>query len=979
MPCFAAQSNGIGRYVAYAKEDGLLVGDPEGNLRAEDFATRAEFLAIIVRFFELTGGENVFSDVKEEDWYAQSISAAHFCGIYEGYDDGTARPYELIKTEDAISVIGRYYNATKHKGRYSGVSSYAEAYFGYAFEKGMFDVWEYLPDPKSEITRGEIVALLYMYREENGSEECFYSGYPKLSENQIPDKITVDVMLAVNCSVYCILAEHDKGYGDWIPTPVKEKNGIKTVTVDADADKTYDIYIKAVAEDGGKTEIKSIEEVSAFAFEKGKGTEENPYNISNERQLKQIGMFPEKSFILTSDIQISGNWKPIDRFSGTLNGSGYKITGAKISGNGENVGLFSEIMGGTVRNLTVSADISAKSNVGIIAGMNSGGVIENCSVSGTVSASGNCAGGICGINSGNIRDCLSCLYSVSANTFAGGIAGCNYSVIKNCLSAAESVTSDMYAGGVSGCNNGGSISGCVAANMTVYNTMTYNSGRISTGKREWTMTNNYSYDKMLSNSARMENSTELENGKEISWEDITDINFYLEIGWNGKRWTEPEDSGFYLIIPENTAMPPIERGRTAYYPKTVSKASELVAIREDPKGYYVLTRDISLNISWKMLDSENGFSGTLDGAGHTIYNLTIRNEQGMFSKINGGTVKNLTLADVNATLVNDGGVITSYNYGYIENCRITGKINVKNAANAGGIASVNEGSISGCTVEASIKAKGNNEFLGGICAVNSQVISGSDFSGEISADGENVRIGGICGCDNKGYISEDFADVKITASGKSAVIGGICGESEESQIYKCASLGETVSNGAISGGICGLAKESAVYNCLSQQNISDAGENAAIGGICGAISGANVQNTYAAGNIEASGEGSAAGGVCGLAQDSFIMQNVSLNPSVSSRNGTGAVAGISEESDISDNYSCSKTYLDGKHITDGEKNGSIKPFGDISAYAFYLSPLSEGGLLGWDKGAWTRMTGYTLPVLTKVKGMDRLKMPVYKY
>ena len=163
----------MSEYLEKARADGVIFGDEKGVFNGDEVATRAEFIAIAERFWGLSGGENVFSDVSEDDWFCKSFAAANFCGVFSGTAEGEARPYEHIKTEDAVAIIGRYYNATNHKGSYIGLSPYAENYFGYAFENGMFSGWNFLPNPKKGITKNEVIALFYRYQEKNGQTECF--------------------------------------------------------------------------------------------------------------------------------------------------------------------------------------------------------------------------------------------------------------------------------------------------------------------------------------------------------------------------------------------------------------------------------------------------------------------------------------------------------------------------------------------------------------------------------------------------------------------------------------------------------------------------------------------------------------------------------------------------------------------------------------------------------------------------------------
>ena len=980
LPCFAAAPRDVSEYLSKAQEEGIIFGDEKGVLHGDDEATRAEFLAIAERFWGLSGGENVFSDVTENDWFCKSIAAANFCGIFSGTPEGEAKPRELIKTEDAVAIIGRYYNAADCKGKYIGISEYAEAYFGYAFENGFFSGWNHLPNAKQGITKGEIVSLFYRYREKNEESECFAAGYPKISSRQQFNSLSIEVMTKTDCDISYALSEKNGEAYAWTPIAEPQKAGeVKTISITADIGKTYDVYIKAVSKEGGFSRISEFSGIAPLAFIKGSGSSSEPYVIYTENQLRQTEMFPEKSYILGSDIKVSENWKPIKKFKGSFDGGGYRIEGIKIYASSQKAGLFESIEGGTVKNLTADAEISAKEIAGVIAGENNGGIIDSCCVTGSVEVTGGNAGGICGINRGKISDCLSCVYSVKAGSFAGGIAGQNTADIENCLSAAETVTSDMYAGGIAGTNNGGRISGCAAVNIAVYNTMTYNGGKISTNKNDGITENNYSFSDMVSNAARTEMSADSRNGFELPWEAFFEENFYLETGWDARKWKQAKN-GFELICPKSAAEPKMEAGRTVYFPKKISSADELIEIGKNGKGHYVLTKDITLKVPWKTIDIKEGFSGTLDGNGYTVYNLILKGETGIFSNITGGTVKNLRLKRVKAAPNASGGVIAACNYGYIENCSVSGEIETSNAEKAGTIAGENNGSIENCSAEMTVTVGGRSVTVGGICAVNSGAITKSSFSGSITANAENAVIGGICGADAEGYISESTASLIISAEKGNSLSGGVCAVSEGTQIYKCASMGRAYQKGneILTGGICAKAEGTTVYNCFSQEKISIDAKKALAGGICAEAIDSNIQNTYSSGEISVTGDDASAGGICAYAEGSFIMQNVALNPVISARKTANAIVGEYKNTDVSDNYSCQSMQISTKSVQYGEKNGTPKTANELLKADFYLKQLSENGLLGWDEDAWTEKRGYALPVLTDTPLMEGTKAPVYE-
>ena len=90
-------------------------------------------------------------------------------------------------------------------------------------------------------------------------------------------------------------------------------------------------------------------------------------------------------------------------------------------------------------------------------------------------------------------------------------------------------------------------------------------------------------------------------------------------------------------------------------PVEISTPDQLQAIGADETslaGEYIMVSDIDLTgYAWKAIF---GFSGTFDGAGHVVKNLTTNNDQnragGLFGKaLAGSLVKNVGVVDCNIT------------------------------------------------------------------------------------------------------------------------------------------------------------------------------------------------------------------------------------------------------------------------------------------------------------------------------------------
>ncbi len=221
----------------------------------------------------------------------------------------------------------------------------------------------------------------------------------------------------------------------------------------------------------------------------------------------------------------------------------------------------------------------------------------------------------------------------------------------------------------------------------------------------------------------------------------------------------------------------------------------------------VLTADLDLNNNvWTGIGgqtADTGFAGTLDGAGHTIKNLYLKNGKGLIP-YNKGTVKNLTLAgilkggDETAALtgtnagtleeITSNVTVTGGNKiagiagnntkdGVIKDCHNTGA--VTGESYAAGIVAYNEGSVSGCSNTAVITAR--STFAGGIAAANTNAVKSEAANVSKSA--------------NSGHVI-------VRSSAERAYAGGVVGWNNAS-VSSLYNTGNVVSRGGYVGGCLG--------------------------------------------------------------------------------------------------------------------------------------------------------------------------------
>ncbi|MCL2392001.1 MAG: S-layer homology domain-containing protein, partial [Oscillospiraceae bacterium] len=86
---------------------GILTENPGGTFRPNDAVTRAEFAAMVARFFsEFSATNNAFSDI-EGNWAENYINLVAQFGWVQGAGDGTFNPNALMTRAEAAAIVNR--------------------------------------------------------------------------------------------------------------------------------------------------------------------------------------------------------------------------------------------------------------------------------------------------------------------------------------------------------------------------------------------------------------------------------------------------------------------------------------------------------------------------------------------------------------------------------------------------------------------------------------------------------------------------------------------------------------------------------------------------------------------------------------------------------------------------------------------------------------------------------------------------------
>lgn len=270
-------------------------------------------------------------------------------------------------------------------------------------------------------------------------------------------------------------------------------------------------------------------------------------------------------------------------------------------------------------------------------------------------------------------------------------------------------------------------------------------------------------------------------------------------------------------------------------PFEINNNSEFECYSSYPNSSAILTSDITLNnsASNKILPigikkNNNGtgsiginykpYNGNFDGKNHTIYNINVSGEYGIFST-NNGSIKNLNIENAKheGLIFTSTGILTGRNNGTIKNVNINGTINGNQTT--------------------------GGQMIGGIVGSNSYngYIINSKSSVNIDKP-KSTGIGGIAGW-NLGHINKSYATGDIVAKGS---VGGLVGKNQyDSLIYKSFATGDVTGNGSwVVGGLVGSNRET-INKSYATGDIT--GERN-VGGLIGSQSG-SISNAYVVGKV----------------------------------------------------------------------------------------------------------------------------------
>ena len=542
----------------------------------------------------------------------------------------------------------------------------------------------------------------------------------------------------------------------------------------------------------------------ASGFAGGDGTQNNPFQIETAAQLAHFAKtvnegeaYLYKYIVLTADIDLANKeWTPIGNhsniFKGNFNGNNHTVTGMKISGELDRVGLFGECkkfnVDSAIKNITVKDSVICGNKfVGAIVGSAEEINIENCrSIGNTINGETD-VGGICGkiggYSVGKVSQCYNSS-KVTGGGRVGGIAGMG-SIAENCLNTGEiTIIREAYrsaCGGIFGifgdattsarvtaCVNLGKVSGGESFGGIVGKTETSSTGHISN-----------CYYNMDAITGGFDAGTALTAGQLCG---------ALPEGLNSTIWKEGSvdtstaaatdtgsrfgtAAGTYINL---TKVAEIGETKTASVPvynyvttngddwdiyTLITTAEEFAAIGQDRdetkwSANYVLGNDIDVSgVQLSSIgDPGTPYTGKFSGDGHTIGHIDMTEDKQTYSSGLFGTIgysktlnsekesgKVMLLAANGAIVSSDiaGGICGNLSVGEIYGCSFTGTVK---GHTAGGICgNAGQGTmISQCFFEGDVQGR---SAAAGICGNSPFTVIDHCISiAAIAGDGDRAGI-----------------------------------------------------------------------------------------------------------------------------------------------------------------------------------------------------------------------------------------------
>jgi len=649
---------------------------------------------------------------------------------------------------------------------------------------------------------------------------------------------------------------------------------------------------------------------AAQSFAGGSGTEADPYLVATAEHLNSVRDHLDAHFRQTADIDLgvapwnSGEgWAPIGNtaapFTGGFDGGGYAIRNLTIFRPKTGYqGLFTQIDGASIANLHLQ-------DVNIQSGANSGGlasdirgesIVEQVTVTGSINGgTGGDTGGLSGRMSGSILHRIAVTVTVQGGSYTGGLIGniSNGGEIRHVHSAGSvqgldrvgglvgyvgtgipilsnnysraAVSGREYIGGLIGQNSTGSVDRSYSAGA-VTGTGQFVGGFLGIGS---TRNADCYWDTQTSGQAASAGGTGVVGKTTAQMQQAVTYQRYNFIAlWRidpGNDYPTFQDLSRYTL-PQPVELTSLAGAGTLADPYQITTIHELNAVRQNLAASYWLITDLNLadtviwdhGRGWQPIgDSLSApFTGHFDGSGHTLHNLTINRAktsyQGLFLRVDGASIFNLHLRDVNLQTAGNSGGLASEIEGesILQQVTVTGFINGGANGNVGGLSgNMSSSTLHRVAVTATVQG---GSYTGGLIG---NIGSGGEIRQSHTAGSVHGldRVGGLVGYVNEGIpkIVDAYSRAAVTGADS---VGGLFGHAFTGRAERVYSTGPVSGTGSFVGGLAGRSGGpfalASYWDTETSGQLTSAGGDGAAGRSTAQMTHPHTPDTYLDWNFE---------------------------------------------------------------------------------------------------------------------------------
>ncbi len=504
---------------------------------------------------------------------------------------------------------------------------------------------------------------------------------------------------------------------------------------------------------------------------------------------------------------------------GYQSGSNSSITNAYATGTVKSTGdgaggLVGAQVSGSIKNAYAAGAADGNNYVGGLVGNQNSGSIENAYATGAVTGTGGYAGGLVGfqISSGSIENAYA-TGAVSGNDEVGGLVGYQVS---------GSIENAYATGAVSGSENVGGLVGLqwdALGDSTIKNV--YAAGAVKgttgvgglVGKQTGGSIKNAYWD------VDTTGKTDAIGDKEGTGTNTFQAVYYSNGTPSALAQNSYGDFDFtstwYMV--EGQTRPllralAVQKSSDGKY--HITNLNDLQSMILDLTGSYVLDNDIDASATAASVTDNNtadiwggkgfapigtstaNFTGTFDGLGHTISDLTIDRSEtenvGLFGYAYGATISNVGLSGGSITgRVVVGSLIGKQYGGKIENAYATGDV-VGSQVVGGLVGNQEDGSITNAYATGEVRGK---NYVGGLVGFQRNgSITNAYGTGIVFGD---KYVGGLVGYKIRGSIENAYATGVVNGS---EGVGGLVGKNDKGTItssyWDTTTTGQEYSSGS---------------------------------------------------------------------------------------------------------------------------------------------------------------------------------------